>query len=60
LGQTKTRTLAVDLSSSPARPNNFGAHGGDSKGPGAYDQMYNFGSDVNGFTIGVKREQPIE
>ena len=57
LNQTHTRNPAPDMSSSPPRPGTFAIAG--QSAPGQYDSSVKFANDVNGFTIGVKREQPI-
>ena len=58
---TKTKSPNINLGSSPSRPGSF-ARGGDvDVAPGQYDDgNLKFANDVNGFTIGEKREQRIQ
>jgi len=57
---TKTKTVNINMGSSPSRPSTF-ARGGDvNVAPGQYDDGKNFGSDTKSFRIGEKRETRIQ
>lgn len=59
--QTKPKTPAVNLNSSPERPGLFNRPQDEASiAPGQYDDGNSkFGKDVRGFTIGEKRDKPI-
>ena len=57
---TKSKTPNINLGSSPSRPHSNAVAGSEFQGaPGQYDHGVKFANDVNGFTIGEKREKPI-
>ena len=56
--QTRTRTVAVNLSSSPERPQLFSSDP-NAAAPGQYDSDVRFGQNTKSFTIGEKRETRV-
>ena len=56
---TKTKTVNINMGSSPSRPSTF-ARGGDvDVAPGQYDDGIRFNQNVKSFRIGEKREEKI-
>jgi len=60
VNDSPTRHRVPEVKIAPPSANQHKQHQSSSIGPGAYDDGKNFGSDVKTFTIGEKKERPIE
>ena len=56
---TKTKTVNINMGTSPSRPGTFAKGGDVDVAPGQYDDGIRFNSGVKGFKIGERREERV-